>query len=197
MKSGRNRKYKGLTFYQRKKKVSISAVKEIFSYFFIALFAIFLAGILTYTFGLSTNVIGVSMEPSLSNGQTIYINRFAYTLTNPKDGDVIVFLPNGNQNTHYYVKRVIAGSGDTVLIEDGICYVNGKPSEYVTEKIMDGGIAEVEFTLESGEIFCLGDNVNNSEDSRSANIGPVKLEDIVGKAWFHGESETDKIGFVN
>ena len=189
-------KHKGLTFYQRKKKISFSIVKEVFSYIFIVLFAVFLAAVLNYTFGMSTSVIGVSMEPTLSNGQTIYINRFAYTLSNPKAGDVVVFLPNGNQNTHYYVKRVIAGSGDTVLIEDGICYVNGKASEYVTEKVLDAGIAEVELKLESGEFFCLGDNVNNSEDSRSANIGSVKSKDIIGKAWFHGESEADGIGFI-
>ena len=189
-------KHKGLTFYQRKKKISFSIVKEVFSYIFIVLFAVFLAAVLNYTFGMSTSVIGVSMEPTLSNGQTIYIHRFAYTLSNPKAGDVVVFLPNGNQNTHYYVKRVIAGSGDTVLIEDGICYVNGKASEYVTEKVLDAGIAEVELKLESGEFFCLGDNVNNSEDSRSANIGSVKSKDIIGKAWFHGESGEDGIGFI-
>lgn len=190
------KRQKGLTFYQRKKKVSFSAVKEVFSYLFIMIFAIFLAGILTYTFGISTNVIGVSMEPALSNAQTIYINRFAYTLMNPKVGDVVVFLPNGNPNSHYYVKRVIAGSGDTIHIKDGICYVNGEESEYVSEKIMDAGIAEVELKLQSGEFFCLGDNVNNSEDSRSANIGPVKVKDIIGKAWFHGKSETAKLGFI-
>ncbi len=189
-------RHKGLTFYQRKKKISVSIVKEVFSYIFIVLFAIFLAAVLTYTFGMSTNVIGVSMEPTLSNGQTIYINRFAYTLSNPKEGDVVVFLPNGNQNTHYYVKRVIAGSGDRVLIEDGICYVNGEVSEFVTEKVQDGGIAEVEFTVESGEYFCLGDNVNNSEDSRSANIGTVKSKDIIGKAWFYTDSEAEEAGFI-
>ncbi|MBQ6697333.1 MAG: signal peptidase I [Lachnospiraceae bacterium] len=189
-------RHKGLTFYQRKKKISVSIVKEVFSYIFIVLFAIFLAAVLTYTFGMSTNVIGVSMEPTLSNGQTIYINRFAYTLSNPKEGDVVVFLPNGNQNTHYYVKRVIAGSGDSVLIEDGICYVNGEVSEFVTEKVQDGGIAEVEFTVESGEYFCLGDNVNNSEDSRSANIGTVKSKDIIGKAWFYIDSEAEEAGFI-
>ncbi len=189
-------RHKGLTFYQRKKKISVSIVREVFSYFFIVLFAVFLAAVLTYTFGMSTNVIGVSMEPTLSNGQTIYINRFAYTLANPKEGDVVVFLPNGNQNTHYYVKRVIAGSGDRVLIEDGVCYVNGEASEFVTEKVLDGGIAEVEFTVESGEYFCLGDNVNNSEDSRSANIGTVKSKDIIGKAWFYIDSEAETAGFI-
>ena len=189
-------RHKGLTFYQRKKKISVSIVKEVFSYIFIVLFAVFFAAILTYTFGMSTNVIGVSMEPTLYNGQTIYINRFAYTLSNPKIGDVIVFLPNGNQNTHYYVKRVIAGSGDKVLIQNGVCYVNGVESPYVTEKVMDAGIAEVEFTLASGEFFCMGDNVNNSEDSRSANIGSVKSKDIIGKAWFFADGETDDMGFI-
>ncbi len=190
------KKYKGLTFYQRKKRMNFSIVKEIFSYIFIILFAIFLAAVMTYTFGMSTNVIGVSMEPTLGNGQTIYINRFAYTLSTPKVGDVIVFLPNGNQNTHYYVKRVIAGSGDKVFILDGVCYVNGAESPYVSEKILDGGIAEVELTLESGEFFCLGDNVNNSEDSRSANIGVVKSKDIIGKAWLYSDDEADEIGFI-
>ena len=88
---------------------------------------------------------------------------------------------------YFYVKRVIAGPKDTVLIEDGICYVNGKKSEYVTEKIKEAGIAEVEFTLESGEFFCMGDNVNNSEDSRSANIGNDGMVDtryILGHAIF-------------
>ena len=190
------RKHKGLTFYQRKKRVSISTVKEIFSYVFIIIFAVFFAGILTYTFGMSTNVVGVSMEPGLQNGQLIYINRFAYTLSNPKKGDVIVFLPNGNMNSHYYVKRVIACSGDRVLIKDGICYVNDIAIDSFSEKIMDSGIAETEMILGSGEYFCVGDNVNNSEDSRSANVGPVKSKDIIGKAWFHGSAGSEKSGFV-
>ena len=190
------RKHKGLTFYQRKKRVNISVVKEIFSYVFIIIFAVFLAGILTYTFGMSTNVVGVSMEPGLQNGQLIYINRFAYTLSNPKKGDVIVFLPNGNMNSHYYVKRVIACSGDRVVIKDGTCYVNDRVIDSFSEKIMDSGIAETEIILGSGEYFCVGDNVNNSEDSRSANVGPVKSKDIIGKAWFHGSTGSEKSGFV-
>ena len=65
-----------------------------------------------YCFGMKTSVIGVSMENTLYNGQTILINRIAYLIMQPKSGDVIVFLPNGNQNTHYYIKRVIAVPGD-------------------------------------------------------------------------------------
>lgn len=171
-------------------------IKEIFSWIFGIVAAVFIAMVLNYFLGMSTGVVGVSMEPTLYNGQRIFINRFVYTLSNPRAGDVIVFLPNGNQNTHYYVKRVVAVPGDTVKIEQGKLYVNGTISSVVTVKIAEPGIAGNEFTLESGEYFCMGDNPNNSEDSRSANIGPVKEKDIIGKVWFRLKTEESKTGFV-
>lgn len=192
-----SRKKRGLSFYQKKKKiVTVSLVRTIFSYIICIATAVLIAVVLTYTFGLSTNVIGISMEPTLENGQKIYINRFAYTLSTPKAGDVVVFLPNGNQNSHYYVKRVIATPSDKIHIIDGVCFVNGVESPYVKTKILDPGIAENELILGAGEYFCIGDNPNNSEDSRSPNIGPVNIEDIIGKAWFHMKSSTDGIGFI-
>lgn len=187
---------KGLSFYRRKKKISSAVIKEVFSWIFGIAAAIFIAVVLNIFLGMSINVVGVSMEPTLYNGQQIYINQFVYLLSMPKRGDVVVFLPNGNENAHYYVKRVVAVPGDNVQIDDDILYVNGVASEYVTEKIMDAGIAENEFTLSEDEFFCIGDNPNNSEDSRSANIGPVSQEDIVGKAWFHLSGGENGIGFV-
>ncbi len=187
---------RGLSFYKRKKKISSSAVREVFIVLFGMAAAVFIAVVLTFFFGTYTNVVGVSMEPDLYNGQRVYINRFSYTLATPKTGDVVVFLPNGNKNTHYYVKRVVAGPGDTVLIENGVLYVNGAASPWIEVKIIDPGIAEVEFTLELGEYFCMGDNPGSSEDSRSANIGPVKEQDIVGKAWLHLGCEEDGMGLV-
>lgn len=138
------------------------------------------------------------MEPSLYNGQTIFINRFVYRLLSPSEGDVIVFLPNGNQNSHYYVKRVVAVPGDKVQIIDGILYVNSENAELSEEydKMADAGIALNEITLQSGEYFVLGDNRNNSEDSRSANIGVINEKDIIGKAWFHLSGESSGIGFI-
>ena len=189
-------RYKGLSFYRRRKKISSAILKEIFSWVFGIGVAIFLSCVANFFFGMTTNVVGVSMENTLFNGQTVFINRFLYILSTPKQGDVVVFLPNGNENTHYYVKRVVGEPGDSVRISDGILYVNGIESDWITEKILEPGIAKNEFTLESGEYFCIGDNPNNSEDSRSANVGPVKEEDIVGKAWFHLSSENDGIGFV-
>ncbi len=186
----------GLSFYRRKKKISSAIVKEIFSWLFGIAAAIFVAVVLVYFLGMTTNVVGVSMEPTLYNGQKILINRFLYVLSSPKQGDVVVFLPNGNENAHYYVKRVAAVPGDKVWIKDGVLYVNGLESIWCTEKILEPGIAENEFTLQSGEYFCIGDNPNNSEDSRSANIGPVNEADIIGEVWFHFQSAEDGIGFV-
>lgn len=187
---------KGLSFYKRKKKISSSAVREIFIVLFGMAAAVFIAVVLTFFVGTYTNMVGMSMEPGLYNGQRVYINRFSYLLSTPKTGDVVVFLPNGNTNTHYYIKRVVAVPGDTVLIRDGVLYVNGIASSWVNVKIMDPGIAEVELVLELDEYFCMGDNPGSSEDSRSANIGPVKELDIVGEAWLHLGSEENGMGLV-
>lgn len=188
---------KGLSFYKRKKKISSSAVREVLVVLFGMAAAVFIAVVLTFFFGTYTNVVGMSMEPGLYNGQRVYINRFSYLLSTPKTGDVVVFLPNGNTNTHYYIKRVVAVPGDTVLIQEGVLYVNGLASPWVDVKIMEPGIAGVELTLELGEYFCMGDNPGSSEDSRSANIGPVNEQDIVGEAWLHLGSEETGMGLVN
>ncbi len=187
---------KGLSFYRRKKKINSAVLREIFSWLFGILVAIFIAAVVSYFFGMTTRVVGAAMEPALYNGQQILIDRFGYVLSSPKAGDVIVFLPNGNENAHYYVKRVVAVPGDEVLIENGVLYVNGEESDFVDEKILDAGIAENPLTVGRGEYFCLGDNINNSEDSRSANVGPVKDTDIIGRAWFGMSSEDTGMGFV-
>lgn len=189
-------KNRGLSFYRRKKKISSAHVREAFSWLFGIFTAIFIAVVLNVFLGVTTNVVGVSMEPALYNGQRIFINSFVYLISSPKAGDVVVFLPNGNENTHYYVKRVVAGPGDSVAIRDGILYVNGEESPWVEEKLAEAGIAAEEFTVENGEYFCIGDNPGNSEDSRSANIGPVKETDIIGKAWFHASCEEMGMGLV-
>ena len=189
-------KNRGLSFYRRKKKISSAHVREIFSWLFGIFTAVFIAVVLNVFLGVTTNVVGVSMEPALYNGQQIFINSFVYLISSPKAGDVVVFLPNGNENTHYYVKRVVAAPGDSVLFQDGILYVNGQASPWVEEKLAEAGIAAEEFTVENGEYFCIGDNPGNSEDSRSANIGPVREEDILGKVWFRAACEEIGMGFV-
>lgn len=191
-----SKRSKGLSFYKRKKKISSAMLREVFTWIFGVLAAVFIAAVLVFFFGMTTNVVGVSMEPTLSNGQRIFVNRFLYVLFSPKRGDVVVFLPNGNQNAHYYVKRVAAVPGDHLVVIEGRLYVNGVESEWIEDYIFDPGIAGNELTLESGEFFCIGDNPGNSEDSRSANIGPVKEKDILGKVWFRAKSTGQGMGFV-
>ena len=178
------RRNKGLSFYRRKKKISAGTVREIFVYIFGICVAVFLAFILVYSVGMSVSVIGVSMEPEFTNGQKVLVNRYAYLLTSPKQNDVVAFLPNGNKNSHCYIKRVVAVPGDTVEIKDGRLYVNGVKVVDDYDKMAEAGIAQNPLTLGSDEYFVLGDNRNASEDSRSANSGPVKGKDIIGKVWF-------------
>ena len=111
--------------------------------------------------------------------------------------DVVVFLPNGNEKSHYYVKRVVGVPGDTVQIKDGTVYINGTAFEEKvdTAAMEDAGLAGDSITLGDDEYFVLGDNRNNSEDSRYANIGNVKREYMVGKAWFV-LTTGDRFGFI-
>ena len=136
-------------------------------------------------FGFRVSVIGPSMSPTLENGEKVLVNRFVYKLFDPKQNDLIVFQPNGNEKSHYYVKRVIALPGDTVQIKDGKVYVNGEllAESVETEKIENAMMAENEIVVGEDEYFVLGDNRNNSEDSRYASIGNVKKDHITGEAW--------------
>lgn len=192
------KKRTGLTFYQKEKKINKKVLGQIGSFVFITFVTALVAFVFIFCFGIKTSVIGLSMEPTLYSGEEILIDRFAYFLTAPKSQDVVVFLPNGNTNSHYYVKRVVGVPGDTVIISNGLIYVNGEIFEdiYFYDKIEDGGIAEAGVTLGEDEFFVLGDNRNNSEDSRSSNIGIVRKDYISGKAWFHFGKDGDQPGFI-
>ncbi len=193
------RKKNTLTFHQKKKIITPKLIKEIFSWITVTAIAIALAFGFVIAFGMQVKVIGNSMEPTQYNGQTVLVNRLVYMILSPKQGDIIVFLPNGNKNSHYYIKRVVATPGDKVQIIDGSLYINGKLFEEDDEKydkMEDAGIASNEIKLGSGEFFVLGDNRNSSEDSRSANIGIVKTNMLIGKVWFKLKYEDYAGGLV-
>ncbi len=189
---------KGLTFYQKKKKLDPRLLKDVMELLVGGAVAVFLAFVLVFSIGMRTSVIGDSMEPSLHNGQEILMNRILYRISMPKRGDVIVFLPNGNQNTHFYVKRVVGLPGETVQIREGNVYIDGVllAENELFDKIADPGIAQSELLLGSDEFFVLGDNRNSSEDSRSGKIGAVKKDSIIGKAWFHMAAQGDSMGMI-
>ncbi len=157
----------------------------------------FLAFVFVWYFGQRVSTVGDSMKPILANGDVVLVNRIVYNATTPKRGDIIVFKPKGNDNEHYYIKRIIGLPGETVeMIEDSV-YINGKKleEEYETTKIDDVGIVSEELKLASDEYFVLGDDRQNSADSRNADVGNVKRGYIYGKAWFV-VSPKEHIGFV-
>ncbi len=190
-------KHKGLSFYNRSKRITNEKVMAAASWCFWILSGALLAFFFVYTLGLKTTVIGSSMEPSLYNGQVVFLNRIVYNVIAPGRGDIVAFLPNGNSNAHLSVKRIIGVPGDRIIIRDGILYLNGESkNEMFDDMILDPGIASEEVYLQDDEFFVMGDNCNSSEDSRSANMGNVKREYIEGMAWFHMAGGDTGIGFV-
>lgn len=145
-----------------------------------------LAWMLVSFFGQRVSNAGDSMSPVLKNGDVVLINRIVYDARKPKRGEIIAFRPNGNENAHYCIKRVVGLPGETVQIKDGKVYIDGKVQKknIYTSDLDFAGIAEKKLTLGETEYFVLGDNSAGSDDSRLADIGNVKREDIGGKVWF-------------
>lgn len=137
-------------------------------------------------FGQRVSTVGDSMNPILENGDVVMVNRFVYNASSPKRGDVIVFKPKGNDNSHYYIKRIVGLPGETVEILEGSIYIDGEKlaEDYETTEISDVGIVTGEIQLDGDEYFVLGDDRGKSEDSRMADVGNVKRSYIYGKAWF-------------
>ncbi len=132
-----------------------------------------------------TDVNGTSMVPTLEDGDQLICDKISYRFHDPERFDIIIFPYKYQKNT-YFIKRVIGLPGETVRIDyDGSIYINGEilDEKYGLEKMTYPGIAEQEITLGNDEYFVLGDNRNVSEDSRYPDVGLIKREDIIGRAW--------------
>ena len=151
--------------------------------------AYFLASFVTNYVAYQTPVEGESMEPTLTDGDSVVIQRLSYYFTDPKRYDVVVFPVNYNsesQEKTYYIKRVIGLPGETVQIIDGSVYINNEKltdDKYSSTTINEAGIAENPLVLGENQYFVMGDNRNMSTDSRNSYVGLVNKNDIVGEAW--------------
>lgn len=146
---------------------------------------IFLAYLITHFTLEKTNMLGASMENTLVNGDPIIINKFIYHVSDPKRFDVIVFKESGKEHSYYNIKRIYGLPGETLEIRDNNIYINGEIIEdmVIVEAMANYGLAEEEIFLEENEYFVIGDNRNNSEDSRFASVGNVTRDEIIGKAF--------------
>lgn len=126
-------------------------------------------------------VEGPSMTPTLINGERLIVSKFIYRFQQPARGDVVVFrFPRDPSRD--FIKRVIATGGDTIEIRDGRVYVNDQElneKDYILEKSRG---SYPKSKVPEGTIFVMGDNRNNSEDSRFADVGFVPLHLLKGKA---------------
>lgn len=159
-------------------------IKEIVIWLLLIILTITASYFITTNVFVKTAVAGVSMEPTLMEGQVVIVNKIEYYLKSPKRNDVIVYKQSNREHSYYEIKRVIGLPGETVKIKNGMIYINDEvlKEKIKTETIENAGLAEEGIKLDDNEYFVLGDNRNDSEDSRFASVGNVLRNEILGKA---------------
>jgi signal peptidase I len=156
----------------------------------IAGFLLYVAIVIGITFliiqfvGQRTYVSGHSMENTLDDGDNLIVDKLTYRFKDPERFDIIVF-PFRYEEKTYYIKRIIGLPGETVQIVDGNIYIDGEILEesYGREVMKSAGQAADPITLGEDEYFVLGDNRNDSSDSRDPSVGVIKRKEIIGRAW--------------
>jgi signal peptidase I len=141
----------------------------------------FLLSVCIMAFALKAfTVDGPSMMPTIRSGERLLVDRLTYRLRSPRRGEVVVFRVSGEQR-QLYIKRVIGVPGDTIVISDGRVYINGivLDEPYLESSVL-GNFGP--YAVPKGHVFVLGDNRNNSEDSRTPRVGFVAHRMILGRA---------------
>ncbi len=164
----------------------INIVKDLISIFIYMLVVVVLCLLIITFVGQRTTVNGDSMNPTLENGDNLWIDKLKYKYSDPQRYDIVVFP----QQDVFYIKRVVGLPGENVRIDElGNLYINGKilNDKYTVTKMTSAGDVggEEGITLGPDEYFVLGDNRNNSHDSRDQSIvGNLTKKRITGKAVF-------------
>lgn len=159
-------------------------IKELSGWLLYIVLIIALIWIVVTFVGQRTEVSGSSMETTLSDKDQLIVDKMTYRFRDPKRYDIVVF-PYQYQDNTYYIKRIIGLPGETVQILSGMVYIDGmRLDEHYGNEIMENpGIAEEPLTLGEDEYFVLGDNRNNSSDSRASDVGLIHRKDLIGRAW--------------
>ena len=171
--------------------------RPIFTWIFQIAVTLVLAAVVAIFFFQSITMQESSMEPTLETGERFFVNKLIYKFTSPDRGDIIAFTKDGSADAPINIKRVIGLPGETIEIRDGVIYIDGEEYEEKGDlpQITNPGLAEDGVTLGNDEYFVLGDNRNNSEDSRFAEVQNIDKKYIEGKLWFC-IYPADQMGFV-
>ena len=161
-----------------------SWMREILSTAVYLLIVVALTFLFVQFVGQRTHVNGDSMNVTLEDGDNLIVDKLSYRFKDPKRFDIVVF-PYQYQEKTYYIKRIIGMPGETVQVIDGMVYIDGEMLDetYGKEIMQYAGVASEPMTLGEDEYFVLGDNRNNSSDSRDPSVGNIKEDQIIGKAW--------------
>ncbi|RKD29074.1 signal peptidase I [Thermohalobacter berrensis] len=170
--------------------------KEILEWVKLILIAI-LISIIIDKFIISISIVdGESMELTLKDNDRLFINKICYLFNKPKRGDIIIFNPPiKGRNDELFVKRIIAVEGDRFCIHKNKIYINGEvlKENYIKDyKFVPRNYAYLEGVVPKGYVFVMGDNRNNSNDSRTFGYVPVKniKGKVVTKIWPLNEIKT-------
>ena len=172
-------------------------LKEILSTSLYLLFVLCAVYLVIHFVGQRTQVQGSSMEPKLSNEDNLIVDKISYRFHDPERFDIVVF-PFRYEENIFYIKRVIGLPGETIRIDEkGNILINGEILEesYGKEVIQSPGRAYEDIVLADDEYFLMGDNRNNSTDSRDPSVGNVRRDEIVGRAWLR-IWPLDQVGFI-
>lgn len=169
---------------QRKKERSIrKIIKTILEWLLVVLIAVIAAYAFVAFICQPVYMVGSSMKPTIEDGEECTVNKIIYKLKDPERFDIVAYRTIENNESYYDIKRVIGMPGETILIANGVVYVNGNqiPDMPIEEYIHTPGLAEKSITLGDDEYFLLGDNVNNSQDSRYPNVGNIMKSEMLGR----------------
>lgn len=134
--------------------------------------------------GQRTVVVGQSMRETLQDGDNLVVDKISYRVKDPERFDIIVF-PYEFEDDTFYIKRIIGLPGETIQItEGGEVLIDGEVLEekYGRQVMNDPGMAAEPIKLGKDEYFVLGDNRNESDDSRFEDVGLIKKKNIIGRA---------------